>query len=420
MRGDSPNIKKNNGVENMSIWTKSFNDITGDPYGTSSRASRRDIMDGVSYDSPSLSPGNPFSTDNMQGNGVNHDPIFGEQQSVTDSLVNGDTRTETLMEKMYPDKSYAPPKIDAGSKMRNVNKVVTDGAKVSAQTNNAMAETKEKIAEFQQDWGQAKTEILDALKESAEGMGIDPMAATDSLIPDSAATKGTALMYMAGQMALGAGTFATFMQPVLLVGELSKKDQELPKEQQEALIKDMLKNLQSDSAASKDTRAEAGSSGLLASADDSKGSDVAWENFAPQDVLDFLAADNDGLDQPEMQELLQMEHDLEVVLDNHAYVAENYGRTNVMEKAVALASTGQSDVAVRELNSAVVAVDAPSVNLSSENIGGIVTLNTGGISSGEVAFASVSDIVTRIDETEVNQPVLANELTGYAMSQFNV
>jgi len=348
------------------------------------------------------------------------DPIYGEeQQTFTQSLVEGNTREETLMETMFPDKSYAGPKIDAQSMKRDANKVVTDGAKVSRQANMAMEETKEQIANFKQDWNQAKTEALGQFVESAKEMGINPLEAADQMIPSDSAGKASAMMYIAAELVVGGGSFATAGKAFFVNQELSKADKKLSPEQQKALLEDTLKNLQQP-AKPADTRMEASTSGAApAAVDDAPKSEIAWENMEIDDLAEFLGADAD--EQPEMQALFQIEHELEEVLDNHQYVQEHYSDVVTADKMYASADSGNEKMVEIILDASVVenipvAAESPrydslDASLAGDSVRGVTLL------ASDTRFDS-SAVQTYLDLTKVDVPEVKTQLTADIEQQF--
>lgn len=396
----------------------------GDVLRQSSRglgAHTRDIMDRGYANAPAPDLGSLFNSGSMEANPGVYDPFSGEhQQTFTQSLIQGNTRTETLMETMNPGKSYAGPKVNAGGMMRDAGKAVTDGAKVSRQANNAMDDTKKNIASFQQDWKQAKTEALDALKESAKDMDISPSAAVDALIPDTGATKAAAMVYIGAEMMLGGGSFATALGKGSFVSGqvLSDKDKNLSPEKQEALLEETVKRLQASSAGSNDTRANASGGGSVP-LDAPKGSDVAWENMQSDDLAEFLAADTDGADQPEMKALLQLECDLEVVQENHGHVKQHYGDVVTSDKIAASVSAGNGAMNKLVADATVVAApayDAVDVMLSGDSVSGIVSGVD--VSSSNPGFDSKS-VETIMDWSKLDMPQIQRQLSADIGMQMN-
>ncbi len=406
----------------MSLGSVAFNDVASSGYKSAPHSLEgRDVM-AVWDPYAAPAPSDDFYEKTEYGGAtVVPDPIYGEeQQTFTQSLIEGNTRQETLMQTMFPDKNYAPPKIDAQSMKRDANKVVTDGAKVSRQANMAMEETKEQIANFQQDWKQAKTEALDQFVESAKEMGINPLEAADQMMPADSAGKSSAMMYIAAELAVGGGSFATAGKAFFVNQELSKADKKLSPEQQKALLEDTLKNLQQPSKPA-DTRMEASTSGAAAVVDSAPESDVAWENMEIDDLAEFLAADSDGMDQPEMQELLQVEHELEEVLDNHQYVQEHYADIVTADKMYASADAGNEKMVGIILDASVVEnipvvaesprYDSLDASLAGDSIRGITLL------ASDTRFDS-SAVQTYLDLTKVDIPEVKMQLTADIEQQF--
>lgn len=314
-----------------------FNDLSSDGYRPSARglSAHRDIMD----QAPSPSTTDLFNTSSLKSAFASNDPLYGQKQSFTESLIQGNTRTQSLMDTMRPDQSYQAAKVDTGSMMRDANKAVTDGANVSRQADMGMKDTKENIANFQQDFKQAQNEALDALKEAAIDMDIDPRVAVDSLVPDTAPSKTSAMAYVGSELAFGGGTLSTFAKTIFASQELSKQEKELPAEKQKALLEEARERLVSSSQQQNDTRANP-SAGSSVPLDVPKQSEVAWDNMEADDLAELLAADPEGEGQPEMEALRQQEHDLNMVQDNHRYVKEHYADTLTSDKMYASMETG--------------------------------------------------------------------------------
>ena len=407
----------------MAIGTVAFNDIASSGYSASANAvEQRDIMKvWDAYAAPA--PGDDFYENTNYGGAygstVMPDPIYGEQQTFTQSLVEGNTRQESLMETMFPDKSYAAPKVNAQSMMRDANKVVTDGAKVSRQANMAMEDTKSQIASFQQDWKQAKAEAFESFIDSVPE-GVNPMDAANQMLPEVSPGKADAMLYVAASVAVGGGTFAAAAMEYMKTPELSKADKLLSPDQQKKIMEDTLTQLQ-QSRKSPDTRQEASVSGAAEVVDDAPQSGVAWENMEIDDLIEFMGADSDGLDQPEMQELLQMEHDLEIVLDNHEYVQEHYGDVITADKMYASASTGNEQM-VSVLADAEVVQAMPVLDevprydsldgmLAGDSVRGVTLL------ASDTRFDS-SGVQTVLDLTKVNTSEAERQLTADIEQQF--
>ncbi len=379
----------------------------------------------------------PSAEDDFYGNNHNSngslqaafsaaDPIYGDnQQTTTQSLVQGDTIEETLMEKMHPDKEYT--KISGNTSAENINtqklyrdasKTVTDGAAVKKEAGKLEIDTDKAINDFKSDFKQARMEAMDQLKESAENMDIPVDQALDSLIPDGSAGKAQAAMYLGVELAAsGMGSLATAPGKAAYVSqELSKQDKKLSPDQQKALLEDMTKNLQASRSAPSDTRAAGGGGPSVPV--DVPHERVAWENMESEDIKNLLAADPEGEDQPEMEILRDLEHAIEDVQDNHEFVANNYHALgDIFEKTEALVETGQSNVAKDQVDNAQVVADAADVDLASQSLNGIVRLDTSAVTQSEVIMASVSEVATKTDVEKLDTAVLQNELSQYMSAE---
>lgn len=381
-------------------------------------AHSRDISNTFSFSD--LQPSENFYSGNYQSRSMTAipDPITGfeEQQSFTQSLIQGNTRTESLMQTMYPDREYDAPKVDTKSLKRDPTKQITDGQQVAEKTVGAQAETHEKMGQFQGDFQQARKEALTQFVDSAKSMGVDPVAAADQMVGDQSPGKASAVAYVAAEAAVGGGTLATIGKASFLNNELSKEDRKLSPEQQKALLEDMLKNLQNPSPAQQDVQ-----DGMTAASpvvNDAPQSEVAWENMEIDDLAELLAADPDGYDQPEMQELLQMEHDLEEVVDHNEATANAYGDFITVDKLNAHADAGNDaieriveEASVVRNDNIVRQFDATAASLAGDSLSGVV------LKANDSRFDSKA-VETVIDFTRVDTAEAAQHLEADVKQQF--
>ncbi len=338
-----------------------------------------------------------------------------QQMSFTESLVQGNVREQTFMQMLRPEDSasgkYRADKIDTKSLQRDVDKPITDAAQISQKAHEGLADVKEKIGNFMNDWNQAKTEALDVIKATAVDQGLDPMVAMDTLIPDSASTKGTAMAYVAGEAAFGAGTLATMGKASFVANEVGDERKKLSRAEQEALLEESLRRLQS--TAPQDTRASASASGGGApaiSADDQ--SENHWQNFEMDDLAEFIAAD--PMQEDDFKQLVDLEYDLEenVINGNHADIREFYGKTgDLVAKAQVEVDSGND--AVRKLVEDATVVedvrtaarfDATHVKLVGENLTGFSRVAT------DLDMDSQS-VKTVLDHEKLNMNALEMQLT---------
>ena len=312
-------------------------------------------------------------------------PAFQENdQTFTESLIEGNTRDQTFMQMLRPEESaagkYKADKIDTQSLKRDVTKPIDDAQQISQKAHEGLADVKEKIGNFMEDWNQAKSEALDVVKQTAIDQGHDPAVAVDTLIPDHAATKSTAMAYVVGEAAFGAGTLATMGKTAYLATEVGEERKRLSKSEQEALLEEATRRLAE--SAPQDTRANPGGGGPSVSADDQ--SENHWQNFEAADLAEFLAAD--PMQEDEFAELVELEYELEenVINGNHAEIREFYGKTgDLLAKAELEISSG--NVAVQDLVEeatvvenvkTVASFDAEHVKLSGDSISGVSTVIT--------------------------------------------
>ena len=338
-----------------------FNDVSEAGYSRSSRgyAHSNDVME-RGYGDKATSISDLFNF-GVKPWSIGNDPVYGQKQDFADSLTKGNTRTQTLMSQISPDRSYEPPKVNADNLKRDANKAISDGSSVSQKANMAIEDTKRVADSFKQDWKQAKSEMLTALKDAAKNMEVSPEDAVKSLIPNNAATKMDALSYMLTGV-FGGGSLAMLaVGGGSVVAELGKEDKKLPLEKQEALLEETLTILKSSSS-SNGASANPTTANASVPMDAPKGSSFSWEDLEAGDLKEFMAADSEGNDQPEIKKLNDQMHNLEEVIDNHKYVGNNYNPKDVAPEkpdagSVYLAGAALSDISVIKINA-----NTPAVN----------------------------------------------------------
>ena len=333
-----------------------------------------------------------------------------QQQNVVQTALDPDKKS--IMNKIMPQKSYKGPGGDMGNLKRDANKTITDGANVSRRANLGMQETKRQVGEFQQDWKQAKHEALDALKDAAEGMGVDPAAAVDAFVPEDGANKATALAYIALEsMTSGAGTLATMGAGKTAITEFSQKNNLTAKQKEDMLVK-MKEELTAGPSPAQDSRPIAHPLRLLGS-DDNK---PKWENATTQDLKEFLAADVNGTDQPEMQELMEMESKFKSDLDNHAFVARNYGNNVTAEKIEAAVSAGNEGVARTARAGRIIQFDSIHAKLTGDSVATV----SGGVSMDDISpDQDISGIDNKLILSSVNYPEISREVGAHMEAEMS-
>lgn len=338
-----------------------------------------------------------------------------QQMSFTESLIKGNVREQTFMEMLRPEDSaagkYRADKIDTKSLQRDVTKPITDAAQISQKAHEGLADVKEKIGNFMNDWNQAKTEALDVIKATAIDQGLDPMVAVDTLIPDNAATKSTAMAYVAGEMAFGAGTLATMGKASFVANEMGDETKKLSRAEQEALLEESLRRLQS--TAPQDTRASASASGGSApavSADDQ--SENHWNNFEMDDLAEFIAAD--PMQEDDFKALVDLEYDLEenVINGNHADIREHYGKCGDLVAKAQVEIEAGNDAVQKIIDDATVVedvrtaarFDAAHVRLVGDDLAGFTRV------ASDLNMDSQS-VKTVLDHEKLNTNALEVQLT---------
>lgn len=347
-----------------------------------------------------------------------------QQQTFMQSLVEGNTREQTLMQTMFPEKSRAgayTASISGGaqSMKRDASQVVTDGAKVSDKRMGAQADVQEAKENFQADWQAARNEALAAFQEVTQEMGIDPRVAADTMIADDAPGKASAVAYMASEAAFGAGTMATLGKAAYVNMELSEQEKSLSPQQQEQILEAMLERLRNPPQQSNDTRADASmSGGGEGEAPEASGAD--WDAMEIDDIAELLQADPDGLDQPEMQDLMDMEYELDEVEDNHRYVAEHYGDNITFAKMINSAESGND--AMRDIIDNAQVIDAPVATDDGTRtmlVGDSVSELSGvQVTAADVGF-DAKQVSSHFDATLANEYDIRRQLNADMAQQFS-
>ncbi|MCB9977095.1 MAG: hypothetical protein H6858_09575 [Rhodospirillales bacterium] len=338
-----------------------------------------------------------------------------QDMSFSQSLIKGNVREQSFMEMLRPEESaagkYRADKIDTKSLQRDVTKPIKDAAQISQKAHEGLADVKEKIGNFMEDWNQAKSEALDVVKQTAIDQGLDPMVAMDTLIPDNSPTKATAMAYVAGEAAFGAGTLATMGKTTFLSNEIGEDRKKLSANEQKALLEESLRRLQAN--APQDTRASPAATGGAApavSADDQSANH--WQNFEMDDLAEFLAAD--PMQEDDFKALVDLEYDLEenVINGNHAEIREYYGKTGDLVAKAQLEIESGNDAVKKIVNEATVVedvrtaarYDATHVKLVGDSLTGFSKVAT------DLNMDSKS-VKTVLDHEKLNTSALEVQLT---------
>ncbi len=303
-------------------------------------------------------------------------PVFETEPGDTymDNLISRNDRKGTLMETMYKDRNYKAPNTDAKSLMRDPNKAITDGRNIAQKAAGGMEAVKQQQHSFKQDFTQAKAEATQMLAEAAKEQGVDPSEAMDQMVAKGERSN---LGMLAGAgLAAGAGSFVTAAVAAgSIKQELSQREKQLSPKEQEAILTDTLKRLQ-ESRKPVDTREDASSSrkvdlGSSENNQNLKQSEVAWEDMKMEDLAELLKADPEGADQPEMEELIIAQHEMEAVQHNHDYVQEHYADSITADKMVASAESNGAMAKILADAEVAPSIDAGDVYLAGEGVKGV-------------------------------------------------
>ncbi len=405
-----------------------FNDKSGFGYSKAVNHSPKDIMSvDVSSAAPSIE--NLFNSQSASTAFASNDPNINQ-------APQQDSPTETLMEKLHPDNDYqGATGFKKQDNMRDVNKVVKDGQNIAQRTDNARQENNEAKETLRKDFDTDKQVAVEAMQECAVESGINPNDATDSLVSSGESSKVCATSAIFAEAATGGmGSIATMGKAATVAVVASKEDKKLSPDEQKALLEDTLKQLQSRSASTEDTRMSASTSGGGGNAPlpDSK-NEACWENCTADDLKELLASDVE--DMPEWEALDEIEFSIDEAQENQRFVAENYGeRGDLIAKAEAAAAGGNSAVLQGQLDSAQVHVNAGDAQLAGQSVSGFVMIKLPEDTVNQMAangatfestadakemFVAVqaSDVETRYDNSLINENVVSQELSGFMQKQ---
>ncbi|MFP4098594.1 MAG: hypothetical protein ACLFP8_04805 [Alphaproteobacteria bacterium] len=279
--------------------------------------------------------------------------FMGEEPPVNpmQALIGGyQEEKHSLMSKLHGDRVYKVDPIHTDNMKRNVGSAVKDSVEVAGQHANAVQDVREKKTAFVQDWKEAKGQAVGMLKDVAKDMGVDMAAVDQDLVGKGLPSPLGAAAALAADAMLGGGTLATIAGGATVVRELSKNEKKLPPEKQKALIEETLTRLQAGKKIDTREASSGGASEALAASEKKGGGDQPdWAALSAKDLKEFLAADPEGEDQPEMKELANVEHHLQNVSHNHQYVQDHYGDVVTADKVEA------AGIKPEELKPAVVA-----------------------------------------------------------------
>ncbi len=219
---------------------------------------------------------------------------------------------KTVMQTTQTNRKYNTNTVNSHAMQRGAAaQTVTDGPQVAQSLAGAQAQTKEKIAQFQADWKDAKRQVLTQFCESAQAMDIDPKAAANQMIGQEAPGKAAALGFIAAEMMIGGGTMATVGKAVFIGSEISKSRKRLTPKEQEALLEDMIRGLEHRA---QNANSIVGGPRI----------DINWRQMGTGGLKALLAAHPYGEDQPEMRALRNQEHALAEVESHNLATARHY------------------------------------------------------------------------------------------------
>ncbi|MDH5723255.1 MAG: hypothetical protein OEY94_08055 [Alphaproteobacteria bacterium] len=329
-----------------------------------------------------------------------------------DALFIDDNPNETVFDVLYENEEgvdIKPAVKDTNSLKIDVNKVETAAEIKNDKANNAFDDTEEKMDKLATDWKDHQCVAQEYLEGACDNLadqigltekGISKENVVKQIMPQGDTGKGSAALQAAP--AVNAAEF---------VSSVNEQRKDLSREQKRALIEDMVKTAQSKPELDSEKLGKALSPGAdLDRIQDnlSRLSCAKMEKLATQSVED----------QPEFQLLAQVKEQLEVVLDNHDYVKDNYHKHMTIGKINALADSGNTAVInaldesrVYKMGSLQAAFSGDSVRnlgIDKENI-------KVSVDSEQATKFNLSSVASQLDSQKLasNMPIFEREAKAY-------
>ncbi len=242
-----------------------------------------------------------------------------ESPSFTQRIMGTDTSGRTLLQKLKPNTSYAPPAVNTSALTQKTDLGTKNGQHVRNVCQTAQNQVANSKAQLVQDVKQMQKEARNAIGETAKDMGenVSDVQNTFSTAPPSTAIEAGGMMIADTCIFAGMGSFVTVaFQSAPAFMELSEKEKKLSPEKQEAVLKNALDRLKSSGTNASTADANEGATVKM---DVPKASDVAWHNATPDDLRTILEMNPEALENylPEMRALNDMESELKTVNDLH-------------------------------------------------------------------------------------------------------
>lgn len=227
---------------------------------------------------------------------------------------NVNTPQLTLMQKLQPDKSYAPPAFNARQHTYDVQRPVKEGDLKDSR--EASAGTKEQVqnikADFEDNFNHAQNIALETFKSVAQERGFDPGMAVVSVVPAGGPTiVGTAAGMAVDTAAPGAGAASIALD---IAHSAKSAGTKLSRDDVESLIRETQSRLANPTPQEKEKWASLSPKGQ-ASPDPQK---FDFSNLEARDLEELLTAKPEN--QKEMQDLAAAEKEIEGVDLNHGLI----------------------------------------------------------------------------------------------------
>ncbi len=222
----------------------------------------------------------------------------------------------TIMQAILPNKNWDVSHIKPADMKLDSSKPAGKLPEMQNRAQNVHIDLKSTMQDFKNTFEAAQGQAWGALKEAAGDQYSNAELQNTFGIVDDVPTKAGAMAQMAvGSIAdvafVGAGSLVTTMSNAQTMhAEISEQQKKLPKAEQEALIKETLKILNTPANPDQAVTQTPGES-----VPQVEKSPFSWEDVTPEQFQDFLKADVE--DQPEFKEMLQMDEALESVHENH-------------------------------------------------------------------------------------------------------
>lgn len=403
----------NAGVKSVDYTKPKFGNDDGNTFGNSSR-NQPDLAELFAQMSKGPSYTSPSANDAM------YEP---QAKSSYESVFIDPEPDVTLMDDLDAGHNVdrSPPNLVVQNLMLDPNKPAPEAEKTHDKAVNAHDDVKEKMGLLEQDFSAHQSRATEYLKEAAEGMGMNGDDVVGQMLPQQSNSKASAATAIASQAVTGAGAGSLAAAAGALgnaaygAEKVAEDRKDLTADQKKALIEEVCKIAQSK--APPDTRASSSVSAKGGYAPDDVDKNLAKLSEAKMEKLLTQTVEQ----QPEHKALAKMDHDLNVVMDNHKDFAYSYGKNNIYDKTVSLAQ-GDNKVAEKIILEAQIIqapvfatndskFDAGHASLTGDSVAGGIKIPN--IPPNSIDLKSVATVVD-FRAFAAKEAVASAELNNYA------